>query len=297
VQATLWAIWRADAAEIVATTAFWTYPHFKDNQHLAQFSIAVRPDMRRQGLAKLLLPRVAGLAGRENRRLMITETDSLVPAGEAYMKRLGAKMGIEVQFIQLDLGDLDRALLTRWQELARERAGDFRLELWDGPYPEEDIQAVVDMKKVMNTAPRDELDVEDREWTVEELRQGEKSMAEQNYERWTMVARHRQTAEIAGYTQVYWKANNPELLDQGDTAVFPKFRNRGMGRWLKAAMLEKALRDRPGLKQVRTDNAGSNAPMLKINQELGFKPYKVVRVWQMAVAGVEAYLAPLRLAC
>ncbi|MBI3460811.1 hypothetical protein HY009_07770, partial [Candidatus Acetothermia bacterium] len=70
----------------------------------------------------------------------------------------------------------------------------------------------------------------------------------------------------------------------------PKYRNKGLGRWLKAAMLEKVLRERPQVKRLRTGNANSNGPMLKINHELGFKPYKSWIDWQVELDKALAYL-------
>ena len=80
------------------------------------------------------------------------------------------------------------------------------------------------------------------------------------------------------------------LAQQGMTAVDPAYRNRGLGRWLKAAMLEKLMRERPQVRYVRTGNADSNAPMLKINQALGFKPYSSNTQWELTRDGIEAYL-------
>ena len=42
---------------------------------------------------------------------------------------------------------------------------------------------------------------------------------------------------------------------------------------------------------MRTGNAASNAPMLKINAELGFKPYSVDTWWEMSLQRVQEYLA------
>jgi len=74
------------------------------------------------------------------------------------------------------------------------------------------------------------------------------------------------------------------------TGVFPQYRNHGLGRWLKAAMLDKVLKERPQVLFVRTGNADSNAAMLKINTELGFKPYRAECLWQVEVQKVMEYL-------
>ena len=286
----LWAIWREKADEIVALARFetWQADH---NQDLADFSIEVLPEMRRQGLAKQLLQLIAEAAQKNNRRRLITGSDSGLAGSEAFLHRLGAKMSLVESINQLDLTDLNRDLLTDWQQRAQKRAGDFELQLWEGPYPEEDMEAMIKMREVMNTAPLDDLEVEDIKWTPQQLREIEATLAERKTERWTLVVRHQETGEIGGYTDVFWRPDRPHILDQGDTGVFPKFRQRGLGRWLKAAMLEKILRDRPQANYIRTGNAASNAAMLRINHELGFKLYKSWHVWQLELDQVLTYLA------
>jgi GNAT superfamily N-acetyltransferase len=75
-----------------------------------------------------------------------------------------------------------------------------------------------------------------------------------------------------------------------DTAVSREYQNRGLGRWLKAAMLQKLITERPNVKRVRTGNAHSNAPMLRINNELGFKPLRTEHMWQVEADTVGSYL-------
>jgi GNAT superfamily N-acetyltransferase len=142
----------------------------------------------------------------------------------------------------------------------------------------------------MNTAPRDNLDLEDVHWTEAQLREIETTLAHHQTERWTMYVRHRRTGTIVGYTEVFWNARQPETLQQGDTGVLPAHRHHGLGRWLKAAMLEKVLRERPRVQRIRAGNANSNAAMLSINRELGFKPYKSWTTWQVALEEILAYL-------
>jgi GNAT superfamily N-acetyltransferase len=280
-----WVIWHDKKIIARGAATFW---RSEDNRHLLNFDIAVLPEWRCRGLAKRLLKLIAEVAQHEQRRLLMTSTDSAIPAGEAFMRRLGARAGQAHLTNQLNLAELDRELLGAWQE--RAPTDEFELGLWEGPYPEEELDAVVRLRDVMNTEPRDDLEIEDVKWTKEELRQIEASLAEQKVERWTMYVREKKTGSLAGYTEVFWSPFEPETLYQGDTGVFPEYRGRGLGKWLKAAMLEKVLRDRPQVKRVRTGNANSNAPMLKINHELGFKPYKQWTTWQVELAQVLEYL-------
>jgi mycothiol synthase len=142
----------------------------------------------------------------------------------------------------------------------------------------------------MNQAPRDRLDVEDDHITPEKLRQVEELILAMGTERWTMYVREKTTGELAGFTEVFWNPNRKHLVEQGDTGAFSQYRNLGLGRWLKAAMLEKIIQERPAVDLVRTDNTDSNAAMLRINHELGFKPY-LSECWsQVETEKVLAYL-------
>lgn len=285
----VWTVSRNDGSEILAACDL-EFSRTDENQHLVEFYIGVLPEVRRQGIGRELLAVITDVAQREKRRLMITATSNNVPAGEAFMKRLGARIGITGHVHQLELRDLNRYMLRQWQTRAAERASASALELWAGAIPEEYIEPFANLFEVMNLAPRGDLDIEDFHWTSDHLRQSQASDRKRGFESWIMVARERESGALAGFTEVVWHPNRPENLDQRSTAVLPEFQNRGLGRWLKAAMLDKVLQDRPQVKRIRTGNADANAPMLEINQELGFKPFESVSVWQVEIEGVHAYL-------
>jgi mycothiol synthase len=285
----MWCAWDARQENIVARCDL-VLAHTPDNQHMAQFGITVHPEYRRQGLARRLLVLAAEAAQAGNRRLFIVETTDRVPAGEAFMARLGAQKGLEAHTNQLRIADLDRSLLERWQVQARQRAPEFEIGVWDGPYPEEQIAAVSQLFELSNQQPLGDLDVEEQHMTPEQLRQIERMLAARGDQRWTFFVIEKATGKFAGYTETVWNPNRPEILRQDMTGVFPEYRNKGLGRWLKAAMLARVLQDHPQVKYVRTGNADTNATMLKINQELGFRPYMADILWQIDLDHVLAYL-------
>lgn len=279
-----WVAWRRGRVVGIAELEL---SQMKENRHLAWFDLSVDPAHRRKGIGAALVRVIAQEAREDGRRLLGTATASTAPAGEAFMRRVGAQPGLTNETNQLRMDDVDRELLRAWQEGAPDDA--FHLGFWEGPYPEQDLPDAVALFEVMNTAPRGELEMEDSHWTPAMIRDHEESLRKRGIERWTLYARHRATGRIAGFTEVAWNPHEPEILHQWGTGVFPEFRGHGLGRWLKAAMLERVLARRPQVKFVHTGNANVNAAMLKINHELGFRLYNTVTIWQVPVEKVLAY--------
>lgn len=284
-----WLVWDDDETQVIAFAEVETW-NVEDNQHLASFEVLILPAYRRQGIGSQLMPLVTAEARLRNRRLLQTWVDGDSVSGKNWLTRLGAKAGLEMTTNQLNLAELDHAMIQDWIQRAHERAEGFVLETITGPFAEESLVELAHLFNVMNDAPRGSLDVEDEKVTPDNLREWDQSTFKRGHERWHMHIRHVETGELAGYTQVNWNPYRPDILQQWGTGVWPKYRNKGLGRWLKAAMLDKVLLKRPQVKRVRTGNADSNAPMLKINYELGFKPFKAFIIWQVEVEQVEKAL-------
>jgi len=83
---------------------------------------------------------------------------------------------------------------------------------------------------------------------------------------------------------------NKELINQDDTGVAKEYRNKGLGRWLKAVMIKLIIKELLEIKTVRSENAVSNKPMLNINFEMGFKTYYSESYWQIKVEKVKSTL-------
>jgi mycothiol synthase len=282
----VWHLWEGDdiIAELFIEVAF-----LEENRHLMEVDLEVFAPYRRQGYAKGLLPKIIEAAQQYERTLVISPTISTVPAGGVFAQRLGATKGMETHTNQLVLSEVNPARLEDWVEQAKTTARAFELGWWGNTYPEEDIAEIARLMEVMNTQPRDDLEMEDWKVEPERLRQGEAYNKARGVERRVLYARHK-NGELAAFTETYWDPENPENLRQGDTGVIPKYRGHGLGKWLKAAMIQKVLAERPIVKRIRTGNADSNAGMLAINNALGFKPYIAGTVWQIEIETLKSYL-------
>ncbi|MDF1539544.1 MAG: hypothetical protein P1Q69_11650, partial [Candidatus Thorarchaeota archaeon] len=69
-----------------------------------------------------------------------------------------------------------------------------------------------------------------------------------------------------------------------------KYRGSKKGKWLKAAMLLKIKQDYPDVQTISTVTATSNAPMLSINERLGFKVHREIYTVQFETEQITKYL-------
>ena len=228
-----------------------------DNAHLLQVDVAVVPRARRHGVGRALAAWTLDVAHRRGRRLII-----------------GAD-----------------GLVARWLADGPTRAPGYAIEELPHPLPAAVLEPFAALQRSMNDAPHGTLDVEDRVYTPAALRDLEAASAARGDVAWTLLARRQRDGAYAGVTDLYWNAGNPRVAQQGDTAVAPEHRGHALGKWLKAAMLERLHRERPEVRVVRTGNADTNAAMLAINEALGFAVAREAIVWQVATEELERRLA------
>ncbi|MVN85790.1 GNAT family N-acetyltransferase [Deinococcus sp. HMF7620] len=266
--------------------------HLDQNRHLAQFQLGVLTPYRRQGLGRALLRCVVEAAQLDGRRLLMASSSGRVPAGEAALRRAGAQPGLTAQVNQLNLRTLEPGLLEHWTTQGQTRAAGYTLEVWEGLVPGPEFTAFLELTQVMNDQPTGDLSLENSRMTPAQFREAEAHFQASGRQRVTVVGRRTSDGHLVGFTELSWHPGRPSLLTQGETGVRPEARGLGLGRWLKAAALQRAL-DRNGAAHfVRTENADSNAAMRRINEQLGFRPYTATTLWQLEVSQAQAYLRP-----
>jgi GNAT superfamily N-acetyltransferase len=259
----------------------------ESNAHWRDAWIGVHPEHRRRGIASRLLRRIVDTVADDPDVIFGSNSNDRVFAGGAFHRTLGASEGLDNRTSELRTAEIDRAMVAEWSKI--DPAG-YRLVWVDGNVPDDLIPNVIVAYDTMNTAPRGDLQFGDWHTTAEEIRDWDRIRTANGGVRRLLLAIHEPTGETAGFTEVNRHPMTPWVVGQQGTAVVPAHRSHGIGKWIKARMLERVLREWSDARFIRTGNAYSNAPMLSINDRLGFRVVLSVMVWQTKLADARTYL-------
>jgi GNAT superfamily N-acetyltransferase len=258
-----------------------------DNLDLAEVAVFVPPARRRRGIGTVLARQVAVDLQQRGRTSWMTlvagrrcdqPVDTVTP-GEAFAARLGLTLRQRELQRRLDLP----APLDRLDALASEAAPkhqDYRLVRWVDACPDEYVDAYCALKTAMvDEMPTGELEMEAERWDVERLRDYEEHQLEQHRTRHVYAA-VAPDGSIAGHTELVVPEHDPGVVYQWDTLVLPKHRGHRLGLALKVANLAWTQAEHPDRTSLRTWNAESNAPMVAVNDAMGFEPVEWEGNWQ-----------------
>jgi mycothiol synthase len=271
--------WLAEAPDGSPAAVGYCWFHSAGDDRAMECDVLVRQDHRRQGIGSRLLAAICDQTLDEGRPLLTWSTYGAVPAGEAFSRRFGARTARVNRASELVFADVDWQLIADWARAERARDLGYRLELVDGVFPEHLRADAVQFHHIMQTAPRDDLDIADVLVDAEFVAELDRAYVAAGRTGWTLLVRDPAGACIGG-TEVTFEPLDPATAIQQNTGIDPSHRGLGLARWAKAAMLERIRDHRPDTVRVRTENAYSNEPMLAINEALGFTVTSSRTEWQ-----------------
>lgn len=255
-------------------------PGYDNNKHLLWASGSVLPEYRRQGIGTVWMSKILELFDRWPETKILT-ADTEEEDGHAFLQWVGADSKWTGAENRLKWSEIDWDMVETWVEEGPKRAEGAKLELYENRLPEELWEQYLPIYTTLsNLAPREDLDMGDWVSTPETWREMYSKADERGAVHHTMIIRE-PNGDISGLTEVWFNQVRETLLHQDLTGVDPKYRGRGLGKWLKAAMLQHARENYPKLDWVVTGNANSNGPMLSINHRLGFKEYRASTSYQI----------------
>lgn len=273
----LWEIhwWRAYApgdSRFVALGGSWfesaQSPSHEANRHVVYIDLYVDTRHRRQRIGLEFLKAVLSQARAQGKSLIRVESAEN-GTGVPFCHRLGGKVVAERHLNRLYLADVDWALMEKWRREGARRAEGVTIERFED-MPDRDIEQFCQLyTEVANQAPTGDLPG-DLIVTPEQRRKDEQELKRNGYEWHTMISRE-PDGTVSGLTEMFNAQAEPHQLEQELTGVRVDYRGRGVGKWLKAEMLSFAAAKYPEARFINTGNADGNAPMVSINERMGFR--------------------------
>jgi GNAT superfamily N-acetyltransferase len=241
-----------------------------DNTNLAWFDLEVHPAHRGRGHGSELLR--SGLdQARAGGRTIIGLSQWDLPKADKFARQHGFEpKAVQVSRRQ-ELAAIDWETLHKLYDEAVRASVGYELIRLTGALPQELLDGMVALTASINDAPRDDLDMEDDQYSTERLRAYEAAQAAHDHTIYRVVARERATGALAGHSTIVVERERPQLGHQHDTAVDRAHRGHRLGALVKADMLRWMREAEPGLAQVDTWNTESNDHMIAINEQLGYR--------------------------
>ena len=255
-----------------------------ENDRFAQISVRVTRRLRRNGVGRALLVACLAAARGAGREVVVgynLEDDS---AGLEWARGLGFAVVKRTVWQTLDVAATDSAL---WRVCLDES---FRLERWVDIAPESLVAGFAAARTAIEDAPAGESSVHAPNWTVERVRGYEAELKEIGEEHWYIVAVSAETGEVAGFTEIAFDPSLPATCFQEDTAVLARYRGRGLGRAVKAEMMQWLRANRPNISEVRTTTSADNVPMIRVNEQLGYVTTAMLHAVEIGAAELDRRL-------
>jgi GNAT superfamily N-acetyltransferase len=214
----------------------------------------VTPDRRRRGIGRALLTALSDRARELGlRRLIGSYADT---TGREFAAATGARPGIVLR----------RSILRLPAGLPVTPVPGYRLRSWVGAAPDELLDSYVAARNAVNDAPG----IPQVRYDAEMIRKREAAQRRRGIQVRVTMALDR-AGTVAAFTDLR-VARGSDVARTNETAVLAAHRGRGLARLVKAESLRLLAAERPDTTAVTTTNETSNAPMLAINEKLGFTP-------------------------
>ncbi|MBM0233266.1 GNAT family N-acetyltransferase [Micromonospora sp. STR1_7] len=250
--------------------------------------VLVHPSVRRSRLGRDLVLRAARRVYQEGFQSIGVEVVGDTPAVGFYESLGFTREYVETRSV-LDLSGVD------WAELAEMATGvgaGYHLEFFPGGPPDDLIEAYARAKAEVRDV--DDGELRPSSYDPQRLRDSLDTLHRRGMKPYIVLARHEQSGEVAGLTEVVVPAQHPTRADQYDTIVAQDHRGYGIDRAIKARMLLELRSAEPELVEVQTWNAQANEAMLKVNAELGYRPDRDWCEYSVDVAELVHRLDPPR---
>jgi GNAT superfamily N-acetyltransferase len=259
----------------------------RDNTRSAEVTVAVHPAHRRRGVGTALVEAMAE-HGRSDGRLVLNSIVDvpLAEAGVHASLSFAPKVGFEAMLsgnVRHLTVPTDAARTEKlWSEVATARdAEDYRVLTFEAPWPEEYLDDQCALFQCMSTdEPHGDDGHEEEIWDAERIGENDALRVARGARFLIAVAQHVPSGRLVACTELSIGAGSPGQAWQMLTVVEPEHRGHRLGLAIKLANLELLAERAPHVRLIVTGNASVNAPMIAVNDMMGFEVASEGNFWQ-----------------
>lgn len=241
-------------------------PNYEANKHVAWFDVTIKGQYWRRGLGKVFFQRLLKEIGPTH---SVIQSWAAMESGHNFLQKLGFKKVLKIIENRLYLDKVDWGLMESWIVQGLEKAPDVTFQMFE-EVSEDDIHSYTALfTETLNQQPFGEL--EERNIVTPELRRIMERKRKERGIKWHTLISRESDGVISGLTEFFYDPKEPQQIKQNLTGVQERYRGRGLGKLLKAKMILFIQQTYPDVVFISTGSISDNAPMLAINNQMGFQ--------------------------
>ena len=258
----------------------------RDNTRSTEVTVAVHPERRRRGVGTAIVDGMSEHGRADGRAVLNAIVD--VPldcpnhASLSFAPKVGFKAMLAGNVRHLTV-PMDAALQgdLRTQVAQARDADHYRVVTFEAPWPTEYLEDQCALYRCMSTdEPHGDEGHEEEIWDVARVRDNNDLQVARGARGLIAVAEHRASGRLVACTELCIGADAPGQAWQMLTVVDPKHRGHRLGLAIKLANLDQLATRAPAVRLVVTGNAAVNAPMIAVNEMMGFEVASRGNFWQ-----------------
>jgi GNAT superfamily N-acetyltransferase len=259
----------------------------RDNLHSVEVMVGVHPAHRRRGVGTAIVEEMSRQSRAVGRRVLNSIVEVPLDRAEDHPSiHFAPTVGFEAMLpgnvrhlavpVEPDLFDKLREVVA-----GARRASDYRTFTFEAPWPDEYLEDECELLRRMSTdEPSGDAEREEEVWTRDRLREHDALRAARGTTKLAAVTQHRPSGRLVAFSELLLADDTPRQAWQLNTIVHPEHRGHRLGLAVKLANLDFLAERAPAVRTIRTSNAQDNAPMIAVNDMLGFEIVGVGMYWQ-----------------
>jgi mycothiol synthase len=241
-----------------------------ENADQAILDVKVHPEHRRRGIGTTLLQAMLPTLTTAGRTLVAGWGLIEGKSGAIWTRNLGFRVVFRQVLQGLDIAATEREL---WQ--VPPPAG-YRMARWISTAPAELLDSYALARSAIHDMPSADWSYRPPAWTAERIRRAEAELRDRSVEQRVVAAVHEESGAAVGLTELEFYPHRPEFGYQQETAVLAAHRGLGLGRFIKAQMMNWVVEERPATTHVWTTTADENVHMRRVNEQIGYAAIRVM---------------------